>query len=220
MNLNIFPTVTTCPRFSWRYKLQEIKRLGLKEVSVFPTFMLRQEREKFYQEFDKSGIKWVPHLHVRDDFKLWEFEYFWKKYKTRYFNHHENFYRDALRWQPYMKNLYIEFNYDNMMAHKTDLSYTAGLCVDFSHLWAAKQRGRIEFEIQDKYASTHGVGCNHLNGYSEKRRCDLHYVSDKHQLDYLKEIPKKFFGKIISLEMNNSIEKQLEYKSYIEKILR
>lgn len=219
MKYNIFPTITTCPSFSWRHKLLEVQRLGLTEISVFPTFITLAERKKLYAELDKSSIKWVPHVHVRSDFEVWEFEFFWKRFKTRSFNHHENYYRDALRWRPYMKNLYIEFNYDNMLAHKTDLSFTSGLCVDLAHLWSAKALGRIEFEIQDKYASKHGVGCNHLNGFTPHFKRDMHYVSDKHSFDYLKEIPKKFFGKIISLELNNSIEKQLEYKKYIEKIL-
>jgi len=88
----------------------------------------------------------------------------------------------------------------------------AGLCVDLAHLWSAKARGREEYNVQNDYATTNGVVCNHLNGFTSRGRRDIHHITNKHQLDYLKEIPKKFFGKIISLEMNNSITKQLEYK--------
>jgi len=91
MSSQIFPTITTCPTYSWKHKLQEIKRFGLTEVSVFPTYIDLPERKKLYQTLDKSNIKWVPHVHARNDFELWEFEFFWKRFNTRSFNYHEDF---------------------------------------------------------------------------------------------------------------------------------
>ncbi|KKR08299.1 MAG: hypothetical protein UT32_C0002G0062 [Parcubacteria group bacterium GW2011_GWC2_39_14] len=220
MKYNIFPTITTCPNFSWKHKLQEVKCLGLTEVSVFPTFIGLAERKRLYKELDKSNIKWVPHVHVRSDFEVWEFEFFWKRFKTRSFNTHEDFIFQLKKWYKYRYNLYVEFDYEGAVTQKADLKLVAGLCVDLSHLWSAKARGRKEFNVQNEYATKHGVGCNHLNGFARHLTRDMHYVRDKHNFDYLKEISKKFFGKIISLELNNSIEKQLEYKKYIEKILK
>jgi len=220
MKYNIFPTITTCPTYSWKHKLQEVKRLGLTEVSVFPTYIEQSERKKLYQALDESNIQWVPHLHVRHDFETWELDFFWKRFKTRSFNYHEDFWKYVKIWDKYKKNLYIEFDYDRVVDERANLKVISGLCVDLSHLWASRARDGVEFAMQDEYATRNGAACNHLNGYDSYHKKDVHRVTNKHQLDYLKEIPKKFFGKIISLEMNNSIEKQLEYKKYIEKILK
>ena len=94
-----------------------------------------------------------------------------------------------------------------------------GLCVDLSHFWAAKNRGAREYNkiIQD--AKKYKVGCSHLNGYSYKFKYDMHYIRNLSNFDYLKEIPKKYFGNIISLEVNNSIRHQLIFKNYIVKLL-
>jgi|GEM_PF-3065963 len=220
MAFEIFPTITTCPKFSWKHKLAEVERLGLKAVSVFPTFIKLAERKKLYAALDKSKIQWVPHVHVRDEFEPWEFEFFWKRFKTRYFNHHENYPELLKRCWKYRHNLYIEFNYDNILTPEFTLKPVAGICIDFSHLWASKNRYTAEYSKQEAFVDKHGVGCNHLNGYARQQKHDIHYITDKHQLDYLREVPRKFFGKIVSLEMNNSITKQLEYKRYIEKMLK
>lgn len=94
-----------------------------------------------------------------------------------------------------------------------------GLCIDLSHLWSAKYKHAKEFDKTNQDLKKYKVGCNHLNGYSYKYRVDTHFVRNNKQLDYLKEVPKKYFGKVILLEMQNSIKQQLEYKEYIIKIL-
>jgi len=61
--------------------------------------------------------------------------------------------------------------------------------------------------------------CNHLNGYDSKENADIHYLSSKRQLDYLKVLPKFIFGDVIGLEMENSIKQQLGYRDYAIKLL-
>ncbi|MFH1667492.1 MAG: hypothetical protein ABH884_00505 [Candidatus Komeilibacteria bacterium] len=218
----IYPSITVCPQYSWRYKLGEINSLGLKEVSLFPTFPNFDKiavRKDFYKAIEQSCIKHIPHVHIRDDFKQWELDFFYHNYGTRVFNIHEYFFNDLHKWPKYKRNLYVEYNYDSSISKKDKVKQIGGLCIDLSHFWSGKHRDAEEYRRAVAEVKKYKVGCNHLNGYSYRYKHDLHYVRHKHQLDYLKEIPRKYFSNIISLEMNNSIRQQIEYKKYIIRLL-
>ena len=208
--------------YRWEDKLKEVNTMGLKEVCVFPEYLKLKERKKMYPELLKSCIKKVPLVHIRDDMEKWELKFFYDNFKTRWFNFHEHSFDDLLRgeWRGFHKHLLLEFNYNNRISKLVDLKKIGGLCIDLSHLWSAKNRNVTEFDRCNEAAKNHKVKCNHLNGYDAKDMHDLHYVSNNSELDYLKEIPKKFFGKIIALEMYNTIEEQLKFKKYIVKIMK
>ncbi len=115
----------------------------------------------------------------------------------------------------------IEFNYNNKIKKDVDMKKVAGFCIDLSHFKASEERWTKEFEIviDDRKHTNHFLA-NHLNGYSEKKRRDLHTVKSNKELNYLKTLPKFVFGEIIALEMFNPISEQLKYKNYIIEILR
>ncbi len=215
----IYPCITTGPKQSWQNKIWECDRLGITSVSVFPTFLKITERRKLYKALENSNIKYIPHVHIRDDFKKWEMDFFFENYGTRYFNIHEHSFDDLNKYPKYKKYIYLEYNYNNRIPKMVRVSTIAGLCIDFSHMWAAKNRGAKEFYEIDKNVNEYKVGCNHLNGYSYRYRRDIHFVRNIKQLNYLKNVPRKYFGDIISLEMQNSIREQLDYKKYIIKVL-
>lgn len=215
----IFLSITTDPKHSWRYKINEADRLGIDKLSIFLTFIKINQRQKFYTLLEKSNIKYIPHVHIRDDFAKWELELLFNKYGTRYFNFHEHSFDDLYKWPGFEKNIYLEYNYNDKVPKLVDLKKIAGLCIDLSHFWAAKNRGSREYLKIVREAKEFKIGCNHLNGYSNRFKRDLHYISSLSNFDYLKKIPKKYFGQVISLEINNSLKQQLIFKKYIVKLL-
>ncbi|MCH7759251.1 hypothetical protein IID20_02760 [Patescibacteria group bacterium] len=215
----IFLSITTHPKFSWRYKINEADRLGIDRLSIFLTFLKINQRQEFYNFLEKSSIQYIPHVHIRDDFKKWELELFFNQYGTRYFNFHEHSFDDLYKWPGFEKNIYLEYNYNNRIPKLVDLKKIGGLCVDLSHFWAAKNRGAREYDRIVRQAQEFKIGCNHLNGYSKRFKCDLHYIRSLSNFDYLKKMPKKYFGQVISLETNNSLRQQLIFKKYIVKLL-
>lgn len=216
----IFLTITTHPDFSWQHKIWEVDRLGIREVSVFPTFIKQKERKKLYKALERSKIKHIPHVHIRDDFEKWELEFFYKKYGTRFFNIHEHSFDDLYKWRGYEKYIYLEYNYDNKISNLVRVKKINGICVDFSHFWASKYRDTDEYDKTIADLNKFKVGCNHLNGYSYKFKRDLHYVSNIRQFDYLKNIPRKYFSNVISIEVNNSIVDQLFFKKHLINLLK
>jgi len=117
----IYPTITTSPDYSWQHKISTVDRLGIRAVAVFPEFVRIRERRKLYEAIAKSQIRYIPHVHVRDDFERWEFDFFFKKYKTRYFNFHEHSFDDLKKWPGYSKYIYLEYNFDNFILRQIQM---------------------------------------------------------------------------------------------------
>jgi len=226
--------LTTTPGSDWRAKVEEIDKLGLKEIALFPTCLGPDDRKELYALIEKTGLKQIPHVHLRDDMESWEIDYFIKKFNTRVFNVHPN--KDGLKFIKnnskyrslmYIENLYTPPAKENFKEEIFVENKLAGICGDLSHLKAE------QLLYPDLYSETinlfekYPIGCNHISAVTEKPYLwkngamiqDSHKLSDQKELDYLKEFPGKYFSDIVSIELENSFEQQLEVKKYIENII-
>lgn len=217
----LYPTITSNYRFGWLAKIKEVRDLNLREVCVFPETLLITERKKLYAELVKSPIKKVPLVHIRDDFQKWELEFFSKRYQTRHFNIHERSFDNIKRgqWRGFQKYLYLEYNYDNRIVEEVNVGKIGGLCLDLAHFWSAKNRAAKEFFRIQMEAKKHKIGANHLSGYDKNRKRDRHTITSLSLFDYLKKVPRRYFSKIIAIEVYNPIREQLKFKRYIENII-
>ncbi|MBU0456757.1 MAG: hypothetical protein ABH824_07365 [Nanoarchaeota archaeon] len=204
----------------WEEQLREINELNINQIAIFPTILNHKQRQKLYEALENSSVKEIKLVHLREDFTKKELDYFYNKFNTRLFNCHEREFDAIYRNFPqYRKNIVLELNYDNKIENKIEPNKSAGFCIDFAHMKVAKDRHTCEYDyILKRLKNTH-FQANHLNGYSKRKKEDLHFVTNKNQFDYLKELPKEIFGKVIGLELENSIKKQLEFKKYLVKIL-
>ena len=51
----------------WKKQLQEINQLGIKEIALFPTTLKPKARKNLYKELEKSCIKKIKLVHLRDE---------------------------------------------------------------------------------------------------------------------------------------------------------
>lgn len=206
----------------WKKQLQEINKFRIKEIALFLTTLNCSQRKKLYKELEKSCVEKVKLVHIRgQDFTKPEIEYFYNRYKTRLFNCHEGeFDRLYKKFPRFRKNIVLELNYDNNIENKLEPNRMGGFCLDLSHFKAAEERHSAECGYVMKRLKNTKFKANHLNGYGKRNKTDLHFVTSKHQFDYLKELPKCLFGEVIALELENSIKKQLEFKEYLVKMLQ
>jgi hypothetical protein len=228
MNLKnrIYPGITCTSarrkKDHWKSQLKEINQLGIKEVALFPTTLKPKEREVLYKELEKSSIKKIKLVHMRgQDFTEEEINYFYKRWKTRLFNCHENSF-DLLykKFPKYRKNIVLELNYDGKIENKLLPGKMGGFCIDLSHIKTAKERHKVEWDYMLNHLKDTKFMANHLNGYSKNKKRDLHFVNNVKEFDYLKELPKKIFSKVIALELENTIMEQLKFKEYIVKLMK
>lgn len=216
----ILLSITGTESFDWADKLKEINARKIDEVAVFLASFDKKERDNFYRLLLKSTVKTIPFVHLREDVTKEEIKFFIDRFKTRYFNIHEDHFKKLDQWQGYWDKLYLEMNFDDEVAKDVKVRKIGGFCVDLAHLKAAISRGTEEASFVFFRKKQAEIACNHLNGYAPLAMKDIHLVKDLNAFDYLTTLPKYAFGKIIALEVYNSIEEQIKFKKYLSRLLK
>ncbi len=202
-------------------KIKDADRLGIKRAALFLEMVPEKERKKVYEALLKSKIKSLPLVHIRNDMNKKELKFLRKKYKSKCLTIHEDSFKHLSKWTGFHKKLYLEMNFDNKIPSITKVEKIGGFCVDLSHFKSAKERGVKEYDyVMKKRKKKKMFLGNHLNGYNEKEKKDIHTVKNTKQFDYLLTLPNFIFGKYIALEMFNSVPEQIKYKKYLLKLLK
>lgn len=233
MKLKILLGLTTTKKSDWRGKVKEVDELGLTEIALFLTCLEVGKRKELYKLLEKTNLKEIPLVHLRDDFKKWEFDYLIKRFKTRVFNTHfdrldEEFLRNC--WN-YKKMIYLENNHDFSLGMVKWLESFAGFCFDASHFedYALIQKLPNHKNLP-KYLKKYKIGCSHISAVRKKpffinekegrlAYYNSHYLRDLSELDYVKKYIR-YLSPICAVELENSFKEQLKAKKYIEKIIK
>ena len=100
-----------------------------------------------------------------------------------------------------------------------------GICLDIAHLENDRFQEPEKFEHNLKLLEKYPISCNHISCFTKSLRrdergylrYDTHLMRNLSQLDYLKNYPPKYFSSIVAIELENTIEKQLEVRDYLIK---
>jgi hypothetical protein len=223
----ILPTITTTSRSNWRNKIKEINELGIEEVSIFPTAINKKERQEMYGLLEKSCVKSIPFVHLRNDMDIEELDYLVKNYGTKAFNTHtEREYPFLHDYSKYKDILFIENVYEPLDGK--ELQKFRGICLDVSHLENDRRLRKEIFDENTKTLKKFTIGCNHISGISEEiykdnlneNRCSPHFIENLSQLDYIKNYPREYFSPFIAIELENSIKEQLNIRNYLSDIIK
>lgn len=218
-NSKIIVGITGRTDNDWQGKLEEIDRFSIKEAAVFLERFLPSQRNEFYKSLEKSMVKTIPLVHIRSDVEKEELEFFIKAFKTKYFTIHENHFPLMSKWKSYRDKLYLELNYDNQIAQNVIVAEIGGFCIDLAHFKAATALGAKEAYFAFLRRGKVRFACNHISGYSPARNRDIHLINNIRDFDYLTDLPKYVFGKVMAIEIDNSIAEQLEYREYIAQLV-
>ncbi len=217
----IFVGITNDFDGSWRDKLREINKLKITTAALFlEQVATKKERQEVYAELEKSTIRKIPLIHIRNNMARDELAYLCEKYDNPCLTIHEESFKYLDKWKGFYKNLFLELNYDNHLAGQVAVDKIGGFCIDLSHFKAGEEKWSKEFlyVLSQKKEGGNFI-CNHVNGYSYKSNENIHTVSNLKQFDYLKTLPRFLFGKIIAIETYNTIKEQLKFKKYLIKLL-
>ncbi|MFH1209925.1 MAG: hypothetical protein V1663_04005 [archaeon] len=216
----ILVSITGKKKSDWKNKLKEINRLNIKKIALFLETFNKKNRDNLYIALSNSEVKEIPLVHIRNNMSRQEIKFLYKRFKSRYFTIHEDSFNYLKKWNGFHKNLYLEFNYDNIIPKNVKINRIGGFCVDLSHFKASEERFGKEFQYELKRKNIHRYfKCNHLNGYSYKTNEDLHTIKSLRDFDYLKTLPRFLFSNYIGIEVSNSIKEQLKFKKYLIKFL-
>lgn len=221
LSKRILLSITGRTSVEWKNKLLEIEKLRIKRIALFLEYYNFKERKKLYSTLLNSNIKSIPLVHIKNGMSKSELKFLVENYNSKYLTIHESSFKYLNEWKKYSKKLFVEFNYDNYIPPTVNIKKIGGFCVDLSHFKSSQTRFTKDFiYIMKKRKIKKYFKCNHLNGYSVKRKRDLHTPKSLGEFDYLKTLPKFVFGKYIAMEVFQPIKQQLKYKEYVIKLLK
>jgi hypothetical protein len=201
-------------------KIKEIEKFGLTEAALFLECLSKNDRAKVYAALEKSGIKNIPLVHLRSDMTRKELVMLQKNYKVKYFTIHEEHFKIINNWRGFYKKLYLEMSTDNHVDSRVKVEKIGGFCVDLAHYKKQAVLKNKDYKyVYDRKGNTKLFVCNHLSGYDYKQNTDLHVVKSKKSFLYLNSLPDFVFGKLIAIEVDDSIKKQLIFKDYAGSLL-
>ncbi|MFH1820396.1 MAG: hypothetical protein ABH805_00515 [Candidatus Nealsonbacteria bacterium] len=223
--MTILPALTTITKSAWRNKIEEIEKLKLKEIALFPTCLNLKERQELYSFLEKTKVSRIPFVHLRSDMDLGEIEYLVQRYGTQLFNTHTERQHPMLYdYGKYKKIIFIENIY--LPFDEQEIKEFGGVCVDLSHLENDRLQHEDIYKKNVEIIEKYPIGCSHFSAVKKEThvneenqiRYDNHYLDDLKEMDYLKRYPLKYFGSFSAVELENKIEEQLKIKEYVIKI--
>ena len=116
--------------FDWSNKLKEINSRKITEVAVFLSSFDKKERDNFYRLLLKSMVRTIPFVHLRDDVTKEEIKFFIDRFKTGYFNIHEDHFKKLDQWQGYWDKLYLEMNFNDEIAKDVKVKKIGGVLAE------------------------------------------------------------------------------------------
>lgn len=231
MTKKLLPGLTTTPRSDWREKIKEIDKFQLNEIALFPTFLKVNERKELYDLLQKTDLKRIPHIHLRDDMEEWELDLFSEKYQTEFYNIHPQPPDLVMlkKMKSKINNVYVE-NLEKIDDYFFEIAdMCQGICLDLSH-W--EDEGILEgYDIFSKRIKEYKIGCSHISAIKKEYTTWRHYATnelinlysdhllqDFNELDYVKKYVE-YLPEYVSIELENSFSEQLKIKEYLEKII-
>jgi hypothetical protein len=217
-------TLDLNPESSWRSKIREVHQLKIPEIAVFLTGLkdAAERRECFLllSEIKKRQPLRVPFIHAVTTMREEEYQEWTNAFGTEYFNLHPASEYPLIH--PYSRilrrRLLIENNSSTTSLSQTDLDGFAGVCLDLSHYEEMRRIAPTEHDKLSSLLLKVPIFANHISAIDriprqeENRRPEYanHLLTPNGGVRYLDQFPRQVWGKWKALELENSIQEQVE----------
>jgi len=219
---NILPSITTTNKDITKIQLKELFELDIHQAGLFITGLKDEEqRIKLLKKLKKKlSYMEFPLVHIRVDSSVEEVEFCLEHLKTKWMNIHGNHVEEFKKSPIYQFKDYIIAENSKLLT-SAQLSEYAGICLDLSHWYEDKMNDELWIDDVEIAIQEHPIYCNHISAIKQKKDIWAEHIGNYNSdFDYLKKVPKEYFGTCCScLELENSIKSQLEFIQYIQSIL-
>ncbi len=215
--------LTTTPGSDWREKVEEMKRFGITDIALFPTFLKKQERDELYTLLEGIDSLTVPHIHLRDDMEEDEVAYLEDRFHPVAYNIHDHP-RHVPAFDRFRHKIFVENHFHPFPDGIVD-EY-AGICLDIQHYRLTRFRFPKSYRMLTELLGTDvAIGCCHIsplpairNMMKRKRSgMDEHYMIDIREYDYVSDYAS-YLPEYVSIEAENPFVEQLRIRERLEKI--
>jgi hypothetical protein len=230
----ILPSITTHGRTTstWRDKLREVEQRKLSAFALFLTGVKKDERHELYRELQRLHTKHhfaIPFVHAVSEMHDDEFRLLIDSFGTETFNLHPRR-QFPLKYELSSRTrerITIENAFIDRSLEPSDLEGFNGLCIDVSHAEDLKRACPAEFAKLSQLVQSFPVRANHVSLVGDVAMLDsqgnmtfhTHVIADGGDLSYLEQYPLDFFGSLIAIEIEDSIEDQLRLIPKITEIV-
>ena len=225
MNFHIYPSIVST-NGKWKNQIEEVKKFKLNEICLFPTCLPKKKRYLLYRQLAKTSVKHIPLVHLRHDMDKAELDYLTRLFSVNFFNLHSQLHsrfllRDDLT--KYKNQILIENTLSSLIREGKNYP---GLCLDTAHLENQRlQKSRL-YTDWIQAIKKYPIKVVHISAVKNKKRkltssystYDAHCFDSLQEFNYLQRY-RQYLPRICALELENSIEKQLCAKEYIEQLL-
>lgn len=224
--MRIIPGLTSTKKDRIPVFIDDLSRLGITEIALFPTCLAAGERADLYAELERLPGLRVPHVHIRSDMDGAELAYLVERFGAEAFNIHPRASSHPFLDLParFRAMSYVE-NVEEP-PEPDEFAGLGGLCPDFSHWANAVAFGRAAYERRMReLTATLAIGCCHLSALRLGVPNAWHGEYDHHEfasladLDYLAAYAALMPARWASLELENPLEEQLAARDYLARLL-
>ncbi len=228
----ILPGLTSTKKERIPDFIRDLRKSETRHIALFPTCLNADERWSLYRELEEIPGLGIPHVHLRADCGLDEFDYLAGRFGTMAFNIHPRASSHPFGPLPaeYASRIFIE----NVEQPPEDEELAAGngqapggLCPDFSHFENARLHGLTAYvETFERQLDRFAVGCCHMSAIRVgvpnhwAGMWDHHEYAVLDDLSYLAGYRDRLPREWASLELENSFGEQLAAKEYLEDLFR
>lgn len=221
--MNILVGLTTTRKECLGEALEDLRRLGLTSLALFPTALNPRERRDLYRELENSPVQEIPHVHLRSDMDEAEMAYLVERFQTRVFNIHSRHSAHPFPNPPrrYEKRIFVENS--GAIPDREELTRFGGLCIDFSHWEHGRRVDSPEYRDFAALAGDFPVGCCHVSAIRDQPTSpwgtyDDHRFETVDQFAYLARY-RAYLPDLVSLELENLPSEQLRVREYLVRLL-
>jgi len=224
MDINIKPSITTSNSEITKLQLQFLENNPVDECGLFLTGLQSPEERKSFLIFlnNKLPNLKAPLVHVRSDSSVNELQFCIDNFNTKYFNLHGNHASEFKKSELFtFKDMMLAENSKTLTVEQMEEGCFAGICLDLSHICEDVHGDRDWVPDLQKTLFQYDVNVNHISAVRQNNYGNLyaeHICNYKTDMDYLSTIDKKYFGEYSFLELENTIQKQLEIINYIRNL--
>lgn len=220
--MTVLPALTTTRPERADAFLDDMDRLSVRTIALFPTCFDAAARADLYRKLErKEGLR-IPHVHLRSDCDGAEMEYLAERFGTEAFNIHPRASKHPFGEIPdRFKTLVFVENVETA-PEAEEVAALGGVCPDYAHRENAGLFGRADYCARvDALLRAYPIGCCHVSAIrvgtpnAWAGQWDHHEYAELSDFDYLANYRGFFPKRWVSLELENSLEEQLAAAAYV-----
>ncbi len=212
----------------WRGEITKLNELGISDLALFIDSLTIEQRREVYRLIKPLASLNISYVHITSNFEEWELDYLTATHNTFFFglSLDTSSFAFISTIPNFSSAVVIENPADNkFMSLFTDEALVhAGvnqLCLDVKTLETDRRHHNKKYLATINVLDHHKIAVTQIGvvpeGFFRKVFSPhsqlLTTLSDLH---YLKNIPKSYLANLIILELDNSLEEQLEISKYIK----